>query len=171
RNGLGGHTVNLPTRGVTGRAWDGSSVDFGARPDLYAAIHFHDDDLDDAEWPTDFEWEVPETARSAVYAARCETADGAVDHIPFFVRPGATAARAAALILIPTFSYLAYANDHNARDPELRASLEIPDDFVFPSQDEDRYILDTGLTGMYDLHTDGTAVVYSSRLRPVVNMR
>jgi N,N-dimethylformamidase len=171
RNGLGGRTVNLPTRGVTGRKWDGSVVDFERRPELYAAIHFHDDDLDDARWPTDFEWEIPETMRSGIYAARCATEGGAVDYVPFFVRPAATADRAAVLVLIPTFSYLAYANDHNARDPELRASLEIPDDFVYPAQDEDRYILDTGLTGMYDLHTDGSAVVYSSRLRPVVNMR
>ena len=32
-NGLHGRTVNLPTRAVTGRRWDGSSISFEDRPD------------------------------------------------------------------------------------------------------------------------------------------
>jgi N,N-dimethylformamidase len=169
-NALAGRTVNLPTRAVTGHLWDGSSVNFQERPDLYAAIHFHDDDLDDARWPTDFTWHIPGSIRSGVYAAKCTTKDG-TDHIPFFVRPATSTRRAPIVLLIPTFSYLAYANDHNARDPELRESLEIPDDFVYPAQPEDEYILETGLTGLYDVHTDGSPVVYSSRRRPIMNMR
>ena len=85
-NGLHGRTVNLPTR-VTGRRWDGSSISFDDRPDLYAAIHFHDDDLDDAGWATDFVVEVPSHLASGVYAARLSLADGSRDHVPSsFVR-------------------------------------------------------------------------------------
>jgi N,N-dimethylformamidase len=162
-NALAGRTVNLPTRAVTGHQWDGSSVNFQERPDLYAAIHFHDDDLDDARWPTDFTWNIPDSVQSGVYAARCTTEDG-TDHIPFFVRPAAKAQRASVALLVPTFSYLAYANDHNARDPELRESLEIPDDFTYPAQPEDEYILAKGLTGLYDLHTDGSPRPYGGRI-------
>src|SRR5215469_4813602 len=87
RHGLQGRTVNMPTRGVTGHLWDGSMVDFKERPEQFAAIHFHDDDLDDAGWPTDFAWNIPPGRRSGIYAARLATADGGLDHVPFFVRP------------------------------------------------------------------------------------
>ena len=40
------------------------------RPEEYGAIHFHDDDLGDANWDVDFEFTVPEGMRSGVYAAR-----------------------------------------------------------------------------------------------------
>jgi N,N-dimethylformamidase len=170
-NNLTGRTVNLPTRGVTGHNWDGASVSFGERTDLYAAIHFHDDDLDDAGWSTDFSFGVPPDLRSGIYAARLSLDDGARDFVPFFVRPRAGEDRGDLLLLVPTFSYLAYANDHVASDPAVRESLAIGDQFRYPAQPEDHYILASGLTGLYDRHTDGSPVVYSSRLRPVVNMR
>ena len=47
---LHGTTVNLPTRAVTGYNWKGDEVDFRRVPEQYGAIHFHDDDLDDANW-------------------------------------------------------------------------------------------------------------------------
>jgi N,N-dimethylformamidase len=170
-NGVHGRTVNLPTRAVTGRRWDGSSISFDDRPDMYAAIHFHDDDLDDAGWATDFVVDVPSHIASGVYAARISLADGSRDHVPFFVRPARDAPRQDVLMLISTFSYLAYANDHVAADPATRDSLGLGDEFRYPVQPEDHYILANPLNSMYDRHSDGSAVVYSSHLRPIMNMR
>jgi N,N-dimethylformamidase len=168
---LHGRTVNRPTRAVTGHLHDGRTVSFEEEPDHYAAIHFHDDDLDDASWSTDFALELPADLPSGVYAARLSLEDGSRDLVPFFVRPAAGAHRHDIVFLASTFSYLAYANDHVAADPAVRDALAIGDEFVYPSQVEDEYILAHGLTGMYDRHTDGSPVVYSSRLRPIMNMR
>ena len=170
-NRLHGATVNFPTRSVSGRGWTGATIDPARAPDQFAAIHFHNDDLDDAGWPTDFAWNIPSDVRSGVYAAELTTHDGGRDLVPFFVRPARGRQPEPVLVLIPTFSYLAYANDHNAADKALQESLEIGPDFVYPSQPEDHYIVEHGLTGLYDRHTDGTPVVYSSRLRPNLTMR
>ena len=59
-NELHGRTVNLPTRAVTGHNWTGDEMDFKAAPAQYGAIHFHDDDLEDAQWEVGFEWNVPD---------------------------------------------------------------------------------------------------------------
>src|SRR5262249_27470654 len=55
---LGGRLVNLPTRAVTGARWTGREMCWRHAPREYAAIHFHDDDLYDAGWATDFEFTV-----------------------------------------------------------------------------------------------------------------
>ena len=52
---LSGHgvdlrTINGPCRAVTGFNWSGEDIDHRSRPTEYGAIHFHDDDLDDARW-------------------------------------------------------------------------------------------------------------------------
>ena len=58
-NGIHGTTVNLPLRAMTGAAWTGEWHDWRAQPAHYAAIHFHDDDLADCGWETDFTYTVP----------------------------------------------------------------------------------------------------------------
>ena len=90
---LHGVTVNRPMRTVTGRNWSGRETDFRLAPHEYGAIHFHDDDLDDARWEVDFELAVPPDLRSGVYAARLRT-DTGDDYVPFFVRPRTGAASA-----------------------------------------------------------------------------
>ncbi len=143
-NGVHGTTVNMPTRAVTGHNWSGDEVDFKRAPEQYAAIHFHDDDMDDAKWDVAFEYTVPEGLRSGVYAARLRAGD-AEDSVPFFVRPKKGTHNAAIALLIPTFSYLAYANSFDPTTPELR--------------------------GQYDHHSDGSGVAYSSVLRPKLDIR
>ena len=69
-NRLHGRAMQRPTRGVTGHNWTGHESHFERAPAQYAAIHFHDDDLDDAGWDVDFEYEVPAPLRSGVYAVR-----------------------------------------------------------------------------------------------------
>ncbi len=70
--GLDGTAVNMPLRAVTGRRWSGEEHDFRRAPEHYSAIHFHDDDLEDAGWPVAFELNVPDGLPSGVYAARTE---------------------------------------------------------------------------------------------------
>ena len=85
-NQLHGRTVNLPTRAVTGHNWTGDESDFKVAPSQYGAIHFHDDDLEDAQWDAAFEWTVPSDWPSGVYAAHLTSAD-AEDYLPFIVVP------------------------------------------------------------------------------------
>src|SRR6202022_1969915 len=56
--GCDGKTVNSPKRAVTGHNWSGREQDHRRAPDEYSAIHFHDDDLDDARWKVAFEYKV-----------------------------------------------------------------------------------------------------------------
>jgi N,N-dimethylformamidase beta subunit-like, C-terminal/Concanavalin A-like lectin/glucanases superfamily len=140
-NRLHGSTVNMPMRAVTGHDWRHCETDFKYAQKEYNAIHFHDDDLDDAGWEESFRFSVPSQMRSGIYAARLRAGD-AEDHIPFFVRPQRGTVGARIAYLIPSFTYLAYANLHTG----------IP-----------------GLLSLYDHHSDGSGVCYASRLRPLVN--
>ena len=106
-----GETVQRPMRAATGHGWDGTEVDWRRAPEQYGAIHFHDDDLDDAGWDESFTWTVPEDMPSGVYAAHLQ-AGGEEDYVPFFVRPRAGAPTARIAVCCRTFSYLAYANEH-----------------------------------------------------------
>ncbi|MCV7059454.1 N,N-dimethylformamidase beta subunit domain protein [Mycolicibacterium vaccae] len=92
-------------------------------------------------------------------------AGDAEDYVPIFVRPRRGAPTAKIALVMPTFSYLAYANEQLLNNPLLT------DKGDYPSQVQDRYIVENGLLSLYDKHSDGTGVCYSSRLRPVVNMR
>lgn len=142
-NKLDGETVNTPTRAVTGHNWTARELRFKDAPKEYGAIYFHNDDIDDARWPVDFQLQVPEGLRSGVYAARIR-AGNREDHITFFVRPkkGTTTAKIA--FLAPTFSYLAYANGRSG----------VPQ-----------------LLSLYSAHSDGSGVAYASRLRPIMELR
>ena len=165
-HGLHGQTFNMPARAMTGYNWSGQEMDFRNALQEYEAIHFHDDDLDDARWDVDFEWTLPAQLKSGMYAARLR-AGGSEDHIPFFVRPPKGTASAAIAFLAPTNSYLAYANEQLTDIPMALAPNQKQGD---PSPD-DQYTADNGLLSLYDHHTDGSGVCYSTRLRPILNMR
>jgi N,N-dimethylformamidase len=167
--GLHGRTVNQPTRAVTGHNWTGRVDDYRAAPEEYGAIHLHDDDLDDPGWPPAFSFTVPEDLDSGVYAMRLRGA-GCEEHVVFFVRPAAGGPRNRVAVLFPTGSYLAYANDHlpfDAAGAELlighvpvlhRDDLELQRHYEFGHS-------------CYETHSDGSGVFFSSRRRPIVNMR
>ena len=169
-NQLHGYTINMPTRGVTGHNWTGKETDFRRVPDEYAAIHFHDDDLDDAGWPVGFEYKIPSEMKSGVYAAKLITGK-ATDYLPFFVKPRSKESTARIAFLAPTLTYTAYANKQLNIDRSNRIYSDLPLDFEYPSQKEDKFIVENGLIGTYDRHTDGSGVCYSSRLRPMLNFR
>jgi N,N-dimethylformamidase len=171
-----GIAVNMPTRGVTGHNWTGRETRFSLAPNEYAAIHFHDDDLEDADWQPAFTIAVPQEWRSGIYAVHLSV-DGFEDFVPFFVTPPpGQSKRAAIAVLLPTYTYLAYANEHiwsmKKRLDRIQLSLS---EFVARATPYEaaifNYMLDANLRSLYDEHRDGSAVCYSSRLRPTVNLR
>ena len=168
-NRLHGHVVNLPTRAVTGRNWTGESLCWRERPDHYGAIHFHDDDLADAAWETDFRLVVPEEWESGVYAARLESETG-LDYVPFVVRPRCGRAAAPVAFVLSTATYTAYANTRLAVSDPLD---EIVRGSLYELFEADLHLQEHPELGrsLYDAHFDGSPVVYSSRLRPVLNIR
>lgn len=162
--------VNCPTRAMTGHNFSGHNFDWKHAPKEYGAIHFHDDDVDDARWEVDFEWQVPADQKSAFYAAKLTTAEGDEDYIPFWVVPEVGKETAKIAYMVPTISYMAYANEHlanNAGGAELLV-YRVP-----IMQDQNMFLSEHREYGgsIYDTHTDGSGLCLSSRLRPILSIR
>lgn len=168
-NGLHGVTVNLPARAMTGQAWNNSEQCWTNAPEHYGAIHFHDDDVYDAGWQPDLECVVPDTLPSGAYALRLR-AGSDEDYIPFYVRAATGKPTARILYLAPTAAYSAYANlavTFTAQLAELQTNRLL---IVTPWEERLNEHPELGKS-LYDLHSDGSGVCYSSRLRPILNMR
>lgn len=168
-NGLDGRLFNLPTRGVSGIDWNGDCHAWPHDAAGYSAIHFHDDDLYDAGWNESFRVCIPEDLGSGVYALHLFT-DDAEFYLPFCVRKAAATHGADVVFLLPTASYMAYANNRIGLDvPETELVcgrlLELHAGDLFMQTHPE-----LGLS-FYDLHSDGSGVYYSSRLRPVMDMQ
>jgi hypothetical protein len=172
-----GKLVNAPTRAVKSHDYDYSTVDWTKASAGYGAIHFHEDDLDDAEWATDFTITVPKHVRSGVYAVELTaspSSDAVVkDLVPFFVRPTAETAvkDAKVAVVLPTFTYLAYGNE-KMWDASRSSSF---DPIPYPDFDGEHFLKsrrrpDLGAS-CYDVHADGHGHVYSSAKRPLINVR
>lgn len=170
--GLHGVLHNLPTRGTRGSRWTGDHLTWMAAPDAYAAIHFHDTDLSDAGWQPSLTYEVPVDSPSGCYALRVRPADDATPefYVPFVVRPAAGAPTKDIAFVLPTTTYGAYSNMHlriTAQFNELlHGRLTVLDS-------TDLLLLRKPELGRstYDVHRDGSPVVYSSMNRPVTNFR
>jgi N,N-dimethylformamidase len=167
-NQLHGRTRQLPARAMTGQGWTGKDFVWRHVPAQYAAIHFHDDDIDDAAWETDFSFIVPHILPSGLYAARLRAA-AEEDYIPFVIR-AARPREGGLLVLVPTASYQAYANEHLAFDAAL---AELVHDHVPVFGPNDIYLAAHRELGgsLYDRHSDGSGIFVSSRRRPILNMR
>ncbi len=168
-NDHGGETVNLPTRAMKGWNWDGSEFNWTRKPEHYGAIHFHDDDLYDCGWETDFALDVPPKLESGIYCAKL-TRDAHEDYCPFVVSPPVGQARAPLALLLPTASYWAYADRHSEIEWRERENVTGYWAAVDPSA---LYLHEHPELGcsLYDEHSDGSGVCYSSRLRPILNMQ
>jgi N,N-dimethylformamidase len=166
---LDGVVINQPTRAVRGHNWNGTVIDWTRAPGQYGAIHFHDDDLIDACWEPDFEFTVPLELRSGVYAAKL-TADGFDFWVPFFVRPPRGQANSRVAYLAATATYTAYLNNrfrYMSLSPERYQGRLLVMDAI------DQLLIEFPEMGLstYDLHSDRSGVAYSSRHRPVHNLR
>ena len=82
----------------------------GEKPAHYAAIHFHEDDLYDCAWDTDFSFTVPTNLRSGIYAAKLIDEQDNEEMIPFFVTAKQGKPQSRICVLIPSFTYTVYAN-------------------------------------------------------------
>ncbi|RWK58061.1 N,N-dimethylformamidase beta subunit family domain-containing protein [Mesorhizobium sp.] len=163
---LDGTFHNLPARAVRGSRWSGAEMCWRHAVDEYAAVHFHEDDLYDCGWETDFSFDIPDDLPSGVYGIRlrCENAE---DIIPFFVRPARHAAKARVAVLFSTFTYVAYAN--HPRSNLGAAYIERRNAWhAYPYHPEEYPEFGRSL---YNLHADGSGVMFSSTLRPQLLMR
>ena len=172
--GPGGHhgrLVNLPARAMTGAAWTGREMCFRHAPVEYGAIHFHEDDLSDCAWETDFTWKVPAGTRSGAYAVRLER-EGGEENIPFFIVPPKGTRAADLALLISTYTYTVY---HNHARPESgnatwlaqwKAQAKAWGAYPYNPGEHREYGLST-----YNFHTDGSGICHASWLRPMLNVR
>ncbi|MFT4009872.1 MAG: hypothetical protein QM655_07485 [Nocardioidaceae bacterium] len=153
-------------RGVTSHSWDGLSDSFVQVPQHYAAVHFHEDDMFEAGWDYTFDFTLPADLESGVYAVKLD-AGAEVDRYPLFVRglPGSTAE---VLFLLPTNTYLAYANDRLGLGD---LSPIMGHEVVLPADEQYLHAHEELGRSCYDTHRDGSPCRYSSRRRPLVNVR
>ncbi|KAJ9608973.1 hypothetical protein H2200_006744 [Cladophialophora chaetospira] len=157
-----GVLINAPARGVRGHDWDGTEVDWTKAKSGYGAIHFHEDDLDDA------------AGRQILRYGFLPTRDPASTRLRL---PDETRSKTASKIalILPTFTYLAYANDKlgdSKRSSSGGTGAALCDIAPTPTVDSDRNHrrLDLGVS-TYDVHNDGSGNVFSTSKRPIMNFR
>ncbi|MFB2553700.1 N,N-dimethylformamidase beta subunit family domain-containing protein [Ensifer soli] len=161
-----GRLVNGVERAVTGHGWDGHSDSFIETPGEYGALQFHEDDMVDAGWDYDLVFDLPGDLPSGVYAVRLE-ADESVEHWPLFVM-GRRDETVDTLFLLPTNTYLAYANEQLAKldfSTVMEHEQRPHADDIYLSQHPELG------RSCYDTHTDGSVCRYSSRRRPIIQVR
>ena len=73
-------------------------------------------------------------------------------------------------VLLPTFSYLAYANEHASWQNPIGSTGEL-ERLAAAVGPADCFMAEEELNSIYDRHRDGTGVCVSSWLRPVLNFR
>ena len=157
---------NRPVRASTGFNWNGKDDCFRLAPEQFGGVWFHDDAVIDCCWKPTFSMTLPEL-KSGIYAVRLRAGE-IEDHLCFFVRPKKP--MAAIALLVPTCSYLAYANDRLGLDYPVSqlVSAHVP---VFHKWDMDLAKHPEYGASTYDHHSDGGGVCYTSRRRPIFNIR
>lgn len=150
--------LNNPTFCVTSLRWDGSGFDPRIAPTHYDAIHCHDDDMGPLDWPASVIMEVPDAAEPGVYAFEVKC-DSGKEEVVFFV--STREARAPLLFVIPTATYLAYADEF--LPPHL---------YEWLCEDRgQRFAVDNNLRSLYDYHSDHSGVSLCSYRKPKATLR
>jgi N,N-dimethylformamidase len=170
-----GVLVNQPARAVTGVRWRQDVHDWTRAPEEYAAIHFHDDDMDDCRWPVTAAVQLPDDLPTGVYGIRLAEADGTADDVvPVIVTPSVAATgRGDVLIVLPSFTYIAYANGTGRVGEQIDYVATGLAAGPAPVQPGHRRLEEfPEIAGsLYDLHSDGSAWMYSTPRRPVLTCR
>jgi len=170
---LHGTLRQMPTRAVTGANWDGSTDRWTDCPAQYGAIHFHSDDVADAEWKPTLRFRVPTDWKSGFYALRLRAMQGAEpveSFVGFFVRAEIGKPTSKLAFVASTATFLAYANSALRLDQvHAEAMLE----GLLTLSRDDAYLQEHRELGLstYDTHADGSGWNISSARRPILNMR
>ncbi len=165
-NQIDARLVNLPARAVIGSCWNATEMCWRHAPEHYGAIHFHEDDIYDFQWETDFTFRVPGDFPSGVYVMRISCGEHR-DAMPFYVCPSGRKPRANLCVLIPTFTYVVYGN--HARpdyDPSWQDRNREWDAYPYNPAVYRSYGLST-----YNVHSDGSGICHASHRRPLFNLR
>ena len=159
---------NRPVRAQTGWNFGGRNDCFRLAPQEFGGIEFHADALIDCGWEPTLTLAIPADLRSGVYAVKLTSGD-AEEYTPFFVCPAQPKAKLC--LIIPTASYLAYANVGTSFDATLQQAITASTP-IFQELDVELYKNDFefGLS-TYDIYNDGSGVCYSSYRRPIANLR
>ncbi len=163
---LTGQLMNRPLRGVTSSAWTGEETAWRHRPAHYAAVHFHDDDVGDSGWPETLRLTLPSDLRSGLYALRL-SGEGEEDSIPFVVPPPRGERQSELCVIIPTFTYVVYAN-YARFDYTEKTRKRVDLWGAYPHYPNDHAEL--GLS-TYNHHSDGSGIALASHLRPVLTTK
>ena len=158
--------VNAPTRAVTGSLWDASEMNWRHKPAHYGAIAFHQNEIYDFNWDTDFSFVIPANLPSGVYVMRISCGPE-YDAMPFFVCPELGKPRAKVCVLVSTFTYAIYGN-HARPDYEQSWLDRINDWQAYPHNPA--VFPDYGLS-TYNNHSDGSGICHASHRRPLFNLR
>jgi N,N-dimethylformamidase len=158
-SGTTGELFGMPTRAVTGHRWRGQTHLWTDDPGLYSAVHFHEDDLSDAQWPTTLSLQLPLDLEPGFYAAWLRTTDHE-DWITFVVGRAPNQPARPLCVLVPTLTYQAYANE-----PICPPHVPVRRD------ERDTWAAANGLLSQYNWHTDGSGVTHASWRRPMLNLR
>ena len=158
--------MNAPTRAVTGAFWDASEMNWQHKPEHYAAIAFHEDDIYDFNWEADFSFVIPPKMPSGIYVMRI-SCENDYDAIPFFVCPEKEKPTARLCVLVSTFTYVIYGN-HARPDYNDTWLQRIADWNAYPHNPAQfqSYGLST-----YNNHSDGSGICHASHKRPLFNLR
>ncbi|MER5647524.1 N,N-dimethylformamidase beta subunit family domain-containing protein [Streptosporangium sp. NPDC002524] len=173
-NGRHARAVNRPLAGLAGPGGDGTR----------SALQLSPEDLDDARWPRTCAVTVPAGTGSTVLGVRVR-AGGDSYVVPLVVRPESPAgpagpagpartagpARPAAVVL-PTFTYLAYANHRQSSEAEYFGDYSRVTDRGIELSGTDAYLNEHRELGLslYDQRREGGPVYHSSGRRPVLNL-
>lgn len=152
-----------PYTAVRGVRWDGRFQGAQQSPAHYTALHFNADTLLDAHWEPTTNWQVPNDLDSGAYAFRLRALDdpqAQPSYVSFFVS-GATRPRHSVAVLLPTFTYLAYANS-----PEDMRGVVVTEAEHVAEQRLDAVHPAHGRS-IYERHPDGQCVLWGSSRHPL----
>lgn len=165
--------VNAPQRcfGPGRRHWSDAGL---RRAPAYDAVWLHRDDIEDFGWPDSAVVTLPADA-NGVYVVLLSAAGGDVDWadrasfdaVPVFACGGGSKNAQIALVL-PTYSYRAYANNTFAAEADRNVFKLAGPTVSAPYYD---YAIKAGLKSLYCSHSDGAGVALASLKRPQTSVR
>jgi N,N-dimethylformamidase len=170
-NKLNSVGFNHPVRCMTGWNWSGKNDCFRLSTKEYGGIDFHPDAITDSNWDVTKTFTIPDNLKSGVYAFRLRAGNGkglGEEYIVFFVR--AKNPKAKICFLVPTASYLAYANEKLSFEAQIIQPMTGQPPTITDIDVEQYKNPEFGLS-TYDSYFDGGGVCFSSYKRPILNMR